>query len=389
MKVNVNLRRLLSASMAVLLFVFVLVSCATGPIRAEGFKTWDIHTEAQAAYLASEDYTKPHLVGAKGDGEMSKPMSPTFQWTYSKDVASSIASSSLLLSESETMENSKVYDVAAGETSFTVADGAMNLKVSTKYFWQVKAKLADGTEVESPVMTFTTEGGIRNISVDGVTNFRDLGGKTTMDGGVVRQGLLYRSGRYNEKYSKDLLITAIGLEQIDELGIVTDIDLRGDKDVVNGVNVYANGYPVDGSETMVSPLGENVKYVFIPTIWSTSLMAGLAGPQMMRDMFGILCDESNYPAVFHCSIGTDRTGVAAFLIGCVLGLSDEDLARDYLFSNFGDIGSPRLLSNYQISISSLRSYEGENYAEKGVKYLLEKGVTQEQIDKLREILIQY
>ena len=111
---------------------------------------------------------------------------------------------------------------------------------------------------------------------------------------------------------------------------------------------------------------------------------------MMREVFDVLCDESNYPVVFHCSIGTDRTGAVAFLIDCVLGLSDADITRDYLYSNFGNIGSPRLLANFQLSFNSvLKNYEGDTYAEKGVRYLLDKGVTQEQIDKVRSILIEY
>ena len=211
-----------------------------------------------------------------------------------------------------------------------------------------------------------------------------------MDGGTVRQGLLYRSGRFNRKYEKSLMISELGLSQVRELGIKTDINLRGDKDTVNGISVYANGYAADGSETMVSPLGEDVNYAFIGRIWDTSLLAAPAGATMMKEIFDVLCDESSYPVVFHCSIGTDRTGAAAFLIDCALGLSDEDIVRNYLFSNFGDIGSPRLLANFSLATSSvLKSYDGATYAEKGVNYLLDKGITQQQIDKLRSILIEY
>ena len=376
---------------AVLIAVSLLVSCSTTAIKAKAFKSWDIHTEAQAAYLAAEDYTKPHLFGAKGADELSKPVSPVFEWKYAGSVnTADIASSWLLISENADMADARKYDVPAGDLSFTVADGAMNLKTGTAYYWQVGAQMKDGTEIASDVRTFVTSEGIRNVSVDGVSNFRDLGGKKTMDGGTVRQGLLYRSGRYNRKFEKSLMISDLGLEQIRELGIKTDIDLRGDKDTVNGVSVYANGYPADGSETMVSPLGEEVNYAFIGRIWDNSLLASPAGASMMREVFDILCDESNYPVVFHCSIGTDRTGAVAFLIDCALGLSDEDITRDYLYSNFGNIGSPRLLANFQQATSTVRKvYEGSTYAEQGVKYLLEKGITQEQIDKVRSILIEY
>ena len=41
--------------------------------------------------------------------------------------------------------------------------------------------------------------------------------------------------------------------------------------------------------------------------------------------------------LLHCSIGTDRTGVICFLINALLGVSEEDLYKDYLFSMFGMI----------------------------------------------------
>ena len=48
------------------------------------------------------------------------------------------------------------------------------------------------------------------------------------------------------------------------------------------------------------------------------------------------------------------------------------------------------ITNFQQATSTVRKgYEGSTYAEQGVKYLLEKGVTQEQIDKVRSILIEY
>ena len=40
----------------------------------------------------------------------------------------------------------------------------------------------------------------------------------------------------------------------------------------------------------------------------------------------------------HCVIGTDRTGALAYLILALFDVSEEDIYRDYCFSNLGDIG---------------------------------------------------
>lgn len=43
--------------------------------------------------------------------------------------------------------------------------------------------------------------------------------------------------------------------------------------------------------------------------------------------------ESDQPTVFHCTAGKDRTGFAAALVLRALGVSEEDVMRDYLLTN--------------------------------------------------------
>lgn len=61
-----------------------------------------------------------------------------------------------------------------------------HLEVGTTYYWQV----ADGQNT-SQTYTFTTEGGYaRFVEVEGVSNFRDVGGYSTTDGKRVKQGMM-------------------------------------------------------------------------------------------------------------------------------------------------------------------------------------------------------
>jgi protein-tyrosine phosphatase len=50
-------------------------------------------------------------------------------------------------------------------------------------------------------------------------------------------------------------------------------------------------------------------------------------------MFDILLDENNYPLVFFCSLGKDRTAIVAALILTALGIDRETILNDYLLSN--------------------------------------------------------
>ena len=46
----------------------------------------------------------------------------------------------------------------------------------------------------------------------------------------------------------------------------------------------------------------------------------------------IMAEPANYPLVFHCMAGKDRTGVLAAVALSILGVSDEDIIDDYTLS---------------------------------------------------------
>src|SRR5690348_15840164 len=63
----------------------------------------------------------------------------------------------------------------------------------------------------------------RILDVEGVINFRDMGGYHTANGKRVRTGLLYRSGALDG-------ITEKGVAKLQELGIELICDLRSDEE---------------------------------------------------------------------------------------------------------------------------------------------------------------
>jgi len=52
-----------------------------------------------------------------------------------------------------------------------------------------------------------------------------------------------------------------------------------------------------------------------------------------KSFFEILLDESNYPILFHCTAGKDRTGFAAYLLLTLLGVEQNVILEDYLLTN--------------------------------------------------------
>ena len=55
----------------------------------------------------------------------------------------------------------------------------------------------------------------------------------------------------------------------------------------------------------------------------------------VAEAFAILTDPACYPAVIHCSVGKDRTGVLVSLLLSALGVDDDDVVADYALSGMG------------------------------------------------------
>ncbi len=322
-----------------------------------------IHTEKQTKYLENSFDKLP--LGVKGKKELSYPQAVEFQWTYNGDKTEE-TKYILSISENKDMSNAKTY------TSTTENVSVFNLKIATTYYWTVTV----GDET-SKVYEFTIDGTApRNLYVDGITNVRDIGGWVTEKGNRTKQGLLYRCSRLNN--SKDngcaVIITEDGKRvMLNDLGIKTEIDLR---QIENGET---------GGVTS-SPLGNTVNYISCPMDHSGDVLND--NKEQILKVFSILADEANYPMIIHCSIGTDRTGMLSFMINALLGVPEEDLCRDYLFSNFADIGSKRTIDNLYDSAyyKAIKATDGNTLSEKTYNCLVEFGVPDEHLDSLISIL---
>ena len=340
-----------------------------------------MHTSLQLAYIDNASYTAvPDQ--ANGKNEYSKPLPVTIKWNL-KGTTSQAKNCQLKIGEKEDLSDAKTISASKKEVKIS------NLKVRTKYYYQLTATV-DGETVTSSIKSFdTTKKLPRLIDVDGVTNMRDLGGYN-VENGVVKQGLIYRSGRFNESYVNtiNVEVTEAGMETLKELGIKTEIDLRTTVHDYNELGGYEN---LD-----VGPLGEDVNYYKCPMIYkSLDGSDSIHTPNRpqnyteIQKVFAYFADESNYPLVFHCNIGTDRTGFISYLLNGMLGVAKEDLFRDYLFSNFGNIGGGRGLSRISDYVNEIDACEGETLSEKVETFLTDTvGVKQEHIDSIKEILIE-
>lgn len=323
------------------------------------------HSDLQKEVLEAgyENITDYYNLNMKEKVERGLPDGIAVSWTYEAQELPETFTVSV--STNEDMSEAMEYQAEPVEDNGIFRYAVQNLFLGTTYYYTV----SDGTTT-SAVGTFTVDGqGPRNLFVDGVTNIRDLGGWQTNSGETILQGKIYRSGELNIHGTQDFCITEDGIRtMLDDLHIKTEIDIRSEDE--------------NGGITQ-SPLGESVNYHFIPLVYADM------DPEGVKEVFQILADEENYPIVYHCKIGTDRTGFITYLIYGLLDVPLETIYTDYVFSNLGLIDGNRNHKRLEKGLKDILGVKKltdtpQNYSR---EYLRSVGITDEEMDQIVAILL--
>ncbi len=255
-------------------------------------------------------------------------------------------------------------------SGYEAAIDVYNLKTGTQYYYSIDITFFNG--VESSVSgKFKTAPGPRAMYIDGVYNMRDIGGWVTEDGKEIKQGLLYRGCEIDGAVETKYTITPEGVTaMLRLLGIKTDMDLRLPED---------NKYGIDA-------LGPSVKHTYYSAPMYSTIFNSQENAEKIRIIFSDLADESNYPIYLHCTYGQDRTGTVCYLLEALLGLSEEDLMKEYQLSALHHGYQP---SEYMDEfVNNLKSLPGDTMSEKVEGYLLSIGVTEAEIASIRSIFLE-
>lgn len=256
-----------------------------------------------------------------------------------------------------------------------------NLESGRAYRWTVRC--AD----EEASATFVTAGDLpRLLRCGGVANFRDLGGWRTADGRRVRQGMVFRSAglRDNASRSSDLLfsksvpganrVTPAGVRALrEEFDIRTDIELRSDQEA---------GFMVS------SVLGPDVAWARIPFAAYDFIDEDGRGRRAFAALFRLFLRRDGYPVLFHCSGGRDRTGTLAFLLNGLLGVSEDDLCRDWEATIFGETSGKFSSDRIRRLLDYLKIFDGDTIGERIAAYARACGIGDAEIAAFRDIMLE-
>ena len=159
----------------------------------------------------------------------------------------------------------------------------------------------------------------------------------------------------------------------DVIGLKTELDLRSDGEC----------YGMDSS-----PAGPEVRWVHVSSGGYHGMRHQDAKEAFARD-FRLFTDRSNYPIDFHCIAGQDRTGSLSFILLGLLGVSEEELIKDWeatcFWNRHTDFDHPRLDGLYK----TFDEYpNGATLHEKIYLYVYDCGITPEEVKRFREIMLE-
>lgn len=187
------------------------------------------------------------------------------------------------------------------------------------------------------------------IEFEGLLNARDLGGLIGYGGKKIKTGRVIRSDNLSPATESDA-------KKLQDYGLKTIIDFRTEDEIASAPDRVISGTtwlknPILKSLTTGITREKPKKAQSLAEIlvsfscdlgkggvsWLASLYIPLVSDEFClngyRNFLRILKDNKEGAVLYHCSAGKDRVGVGTLIFLSALGVSREDIIKDYLLTN--------------------------------------------------------
>ena len=230
----------------------------------------------------------------------------------------------------------------------------------------------------------------RHLPLAGTYNLRDVGGYATSGGGTTRWRTLLRADALHR----------VDEQGWDEIGVRTVIDLREDGEHAKAPHAIGGRPVVVRRMPVLDRLGT------LPADWTLAelyrILLDTRGQQVAAAV-AALAEPGALPAVVHCTAGKDRTGIVIALTLSAVGVDDATIAADYaltaqyLVGGYIDEARARAqaMGGAEVAhfscepelILGVLDHVRQTSGDAG-GYLVEHGMTTEQLTTLREALVE-
>ena len=253
----------------------------------------------------------------EGEGKgvrLDQPLPVPIKLAKALDVASTLYVSEFSDFSAVT---TKIISVPQGVDSINV----WNLIPGRTYNWKLVYG-QNNDEVEAASGQFKTTGTLRMLKIDDVFNVRDMGGWMGLNGYPLRYGVIIRGSRLNVNSQSTLMITDSGIEELRWAGMRAELDMRDAGNSLNAQYAYF-------SKNNDSPLYS------VNSAYNSRIATFANAPQSIIGVKKLIEWLKQGKHVYlHCSVGADRTGTVAYLVGALCGMSEDALCKEFELTSF-------------------------------------------------------
>ena len=359
-----------------------------GNVNVEDLGTKEIHTELMKNYLAdSWDSILTYVPWVSADtgssshrdemlGDASQPNPIKLEYAEVADADAYYVQ----IAKDAKFENAKVVQSSEKFYNF------YNSEIGQEYYF--RASDNQDTLAQAKVKKFkVNDAAPRYVHVDGVINFRDVGGwsSSLVAGAKVKQGMYYRCAQFNNGNTKN--ITEEGMKAIKELNIKVDIDMRDSRNIPSVSPINSDDHPV---EILAAPVASSTE----DGRWEGDHNLDHNIAATYKTIFEAIAVSDEKPIALHCTHGADRTGIVSWFLLGLLGVSKDDCSRDYVMTRFAgeravlpydvESGTNRGTSELAKWNTKTEAVRGETWAEKTYNHLIDLGIEADTLETIRE-----
>jgi protein-tyrosine phosphatase len=172
------------------------------------------------------------------------------------------------------------------------------------------------------------------ITLEGVPNFRDIGGPPATDGRIVRHRKVFRSGMLAAATDDDLAaLESLGIRTIIDLRTRPETNVFGLDRLPHGASLVPLAIPSIGADPIVEAALRSGRFPYLPDLVEVNRSYLRNDAERLGELLELLSDPANQPVLIHCLGGKDRTGVTVALLLTILGVPWSVVREDYLRSN--------------------------------------------------------
>lgn len=241
----------------------------------------------------------------------------------------------------------------------------------------------------------------RLVPFEGVLNFRDLGGYESEDGRRTRWGRLFRSDAMHDLTEDDLVMfRGLGIAAVVDLRSTSEVERTGRGLLALEAHKFVN-VPVLSNYEINEPREITFDEDYLSRRYLQYLDVG--APAFVRVIEEMTVPD-NYPLVFNCFLGKDRTGVLAALVLSCVGVERSTIVEDYALtharvafivkklrgdpaqSDTIDQTDPVLLGAREATMTTFLAEVDERFGGP-VAWARGAGISSESIERLRDLLL--